>query len=244
LINWRGGARRALPYAVVAAFGFLVAYLIVAFFLFPVEIIPDDEVVPNVVGSSYEEASQRLSAAGFRAARGETRMHATVPARTVLEQAPAGGSRQRSGTVIVLHLSSGPRTSMVPMLRGTTRETAERVLLDAGFDVTVEEVLDSGLPDGSVIGSAPESGARLSVPATVTLRVSSGPTRISMPNLIGGTLVEARNVLDSTGLRLGPVNIDPFSIQLPNTVLSQDPEPGVAVSPGTVISLRVAGRAE
>ena len=49
-MNWRATSRRLLPYALVAAGGFLLAYLVVAFLVFPPEIVPDDAKVPQVVG--------------------------------------------------------------------------------------------------------------------------------------------------------------------------------------------------
>ena len=40
--------RRSLPYAIVIIGGFLAAYLIVAFLIFPSGVIPRDIRVPNV----------------------------------------------------------------------------------------------------------------------------------------------------------------------------------------------------
>ena len=65
-VNWRATSRRLLPYALVAAGGFLLAYLIVAFVIFPPQIVPDDAKVPQVVGLLYDEAVNRLEAAGLQ----------------------------------------------------------------------------------------------------------------------------------------------------------------------------------
>src|SRR5207253_3244549 len=55
-MSWRGRLRRFLPYLISAVGGFLLAYLIVAFFIFPSGVIPEDVRVPNVVGLTYAEA--------------------------------------------------------------------------------------------------------------------------------------------------------------------------------------------
>ena len=70
-MNWRATSRRLLPYALVAAGGFLLAYLFVAFVIFPPQIVPDDGKVPQVVGLLFDEAVTRLEAAGFKAKTGE-----------------------------------------------------------------------------------------------------------------------------------------------------------------------------
>ena len=62
-MNWRASSRRLLPYALVASGGFLLAYLVVAFLVFPPQIVPDDVKVPQVVGLLYDEAVTRLSEA-------------------------------------------------------------------------------------------------------------------------------------------------------------------------------------
>ena len=46
-MSWRGRLRRFLPYLISAVGGFLLAYLIVAFFIFPSGVIPEDVRVPN-----------------------------------------------------------------------------------------------------------------------------------------------------------------------------------------------------
>ena len=53
--------------------GFLLAYLIVAFFIFPAHLVTSDTKVPNVVGQTYEAASAQLKKAGFVPQRGELR---------------------------------------------------------------------------------------------------------------------------------------------------------------------------
>src|SRR5438270_505291 len=81
---WRGRLRRLLPYVVAAGGGFLLAYLIVAFFVFPAGVIPQDVRVPNVIGLTYSDAVQQLQQKGFTAERGESRFHNAAPKGTVL----------------------------------------------------------------------------------------------------------------------------------------------------------------
>ena len=241
-MNWRSASRRALPYLITATGGFVIAYMIVAFVIFPAEIIPDDAIVPSVVNSSYDDAARVLSRAGFRAQRGEQRFHGTAPARTVLQQDPPAGSREKSGTVVTLHISSGQRTTSVPRVVGQTRQQAQIAIENAGLEVGRVDIEHSDAPAGQVISSRPLAGQQVTLPARVDIVVSRGPATAEVPNLVGATLPSARDRLQTLGLRVGTVVIDSLSPEPANTVTLQDPEPGRVVPSGMLINLTISGR--
>ena len=85
-VNWRAATRRLLPYLIVSAAGFLLAYLVVFAFVFPSGVVPDDGRVPAVAGLDFVDAERRLSVAGYTAARGMRRCSARSPEGTVLAQ--------------------------------------------------------------------------------------------------------------------------------------------------------------
>ncbi len=241
-MNWRGRSRRALPYLIAATSGFLIAYLVVAFVIFPAEIIPDDAVVPTVVGDSYEDAVKKLSRAGFTGQRGESRFSPSAPARQVLQQDPTGGSREKRGTTVTLHVSTGQRTSTVPPVVGGTRQQAVLAIENAGLEMGRVDLVYSNRPAGQVISMSPAAGQKLTLPARVDLPVSRGPATAEIPNLIGQTLPQARTRLQNIGLLVGAVEIDTTSIELANTVTSQDPGPGQSVASGAMVKLIISGR--
>ena len=241
-MNWRATWKRALPFLIAGAGGFLIAYLVVAFVIFPAEIIPDDAVVPNVVGDAYEDAVRTLGRAGFTAQRGETRISARAAAREVLEQDPTGGSREKRGTLITLHISSGQRTSTVPSVIGGTRQQALLAIENAGLEMGRLELVHSDRPAGQVIGMSPAAGEKLTLPARVDLTVSRGPATAELPNLIGQTLPQARARLQTMGLLVGSVEIDTTSIEMANTVIAQEPGAGQSVASGAMVKLIISGR--
>jgi beta-lactam-binding protein with PASTA domain len=106
--------RGSLPYAVAVIGGFLIAYLIVAFVIFPSGVIPGNAKVPNVTGLTYEAASKRLAEVGFKAERGEARFHPASPKETVLEQDPRAGTRDAEGAVVTLVVSAGVNPNGTP----------------------------------------------------------------------------------------------------------------------------------
>src|SRR3954464_7048762 len=112
-MSFRTRLRRSLPYAIVIIGGFLAAYLIVAFLVFPSGVIPRDIRVPNVTGLAFDDAVRRLAERGLRGAKGEERFHAASPKGTVLEQAPTAGSRDVEGANVTLVVSAGQQSTKV-----------------------------------------------------------------------------------------------------------------------------------
>jgi eukaryotic-like serine/threonine-protein kinase len=238
-LNRRAALRSTIPYIVVMGLGFVLAYAVVAFWVFPSGVIPQDETLPNVVGLEYRAAEAELSKAGFRAERGEERFHSSAPRLVVLEQNPAAGSRETMGTTVRLVISGGQRMGQVPNVVGMTREQAEVVLGTAGHDIGETEERPSRQPRGEILETRPASGTQAPMPSPIVLVISSGPASILVPDLTGRPLAEAQRLIIQIGLSVGRVNAE--SGQGPAIVVNQLPFPGSEVEPGTRIDLTVLG---
>ncbi len=240
-MNWRGRVRTSLLYLVSIAAGFALAYLIVAFVVFPSGVIPRDVKVPNVTGLSYDEAVQRLAQAGFTGEQGEQRYNNSAPKMTVLEQSPPPGAREGIGGPVTLVISGGQRIVAVPIVTGLTRAEAQSVLEKGGFDVGEFTESPSNAPRGTVIATRPAAGAQVSVPITVSLVLSGGAPAIQMPPLLGRDMQDARQTLTQLGVRDVKVAWDPMAIGTRGTVVGQTPVAGSTLVPGSSVELRVAG---
>ena len=238
-MRWRGRARSLLPYLVTAAAGFALAYLIVALFIFPKQLVSSDTAVPSVIGMSSDEANRRLDEAGFRVTTREQRYHQSAPQGTVLEQTPPAGSREPRGTTIGLDLSRGPRFSEVPHVIGITQSEAERLIGEAGLDRGIVTEVASDAPRGQVLASTPDAGARVALPATVSLSVSAGPGAVEVPDVVGQAVSEARALLQQVGFRVR-TRLDSLSTTPAGIVVQQRPFPGSSTRSGAVITLTVS----
>jgi len=236
----RAWPRRAFPYLIVAVGGFLIAYLAIFLFAFPAEVVPDDGILPNVVGLNFADAQATLEKAGFHAQQGETRFHKTIREGVVLQEDPPAGSRQKRGIDVVLAISGGQRTAEVPQLIYMTQQQAKVAVENTGLTLgTVTEKM-SDQQRGFVIESNPPAGTKLELPTSVDIVISQGPAFVSAPDLYGRTLAEARSMIEAMGLRVGGVSRDTSSITPENTVIGQVPGAGQNVSNGGAISLRVS----
>lgn len=238
-----GWLRRAAPYLIAAAAGSALAWGIVVFVVFPPGAPPEDANIPNVMGLSFDAASQQLQRAGFKAQRGEMRFQNAAPRLTVIQQSPDQASREPLGSLVTLDLSAGPRMAAVPNVVGQVREQADSALTAAGFTAAVDSAPQaSDQPLGTVIGSRPASGARAPVPSVVTVVLSAGPATLSVPDLAGRSLVEARVLLEQLGLALGDVTIlSGGDSRQPQAVVQQSPAAGTLVPSGARVTVSVSG---
>lgn len=240
-MTWRAHVRTSLVYLVSIAAGFALAYLVVAFVVFPSGVIPKDVKVPNVTGLIYDEAIQRLSQAGFTGEQGEQRFNNSAPKMTVLEQSPPPGAREGIGNPVTLVVSGGQRIVAVPTVTGMTKIEAQAVLEKEGFDVGDATESPSSSPRGTVIATRPAAGAQISVPSTVSLVLSGGAAAIQMPSFIGRDVDGARQTLAQLGVRDVKVVWDPMAIGVRGTVVGQNPVASATLLPGSSVQLRVAG---
>lgn len=236
--------RRSLPYAIAIIGGFLAAYLIVAFLVFPSGVIPRDIRVPNVTGLPFDEAVRRLAERGLRGVKGEERFHAASPKGTVLGQNPSSGSRDVEGAQVSLAVSIGQQVARVPAINGLSRADAERELENAGFDVGDVTERPSETPAGQVIESTPRPGSEVAVPSPVALIVSAGPTVVLIPNVAGQPVSQARLLLEGAGLTVTDVRTpsgEPLNDETA-IVSATVPAAGAQVAVGTNISIQATPR--
>lgn len=231
--------RRALPYVVVAVGGFLIAYLAIFLFAFPAEVVPDDAVLPNVVGMSFDAAQSELEKKGFHGQQGETRFSKTIREGVVLQEDPPAGSRQKRGIDVVLAISGGQRTAEVPELINMTEQQAKVAIENTGLTLGTVSHQMTSQPRGYVVSSDPAAGSKLQLPEKVNIVVSEGPAQIPVPDVYGRSLAEARSMIEQIGLHVGGITKDTSSIQPENTVVGQVPAAGQSAPNGGSVSLRV-----
>lgn len=243
-MSWRGRLRRFQPYVIAAVGGFLLAYLIVAFFVFPAGVIPEDVRVPNVVGLTVAEATRQLEQVGLKPERGEQRFHNAAPKGTILDQKPPADSREAPGTKVSLIVSSGQRYGTIPGVIGMSRELALNALEVAGFEAGEVSERPSNEPRGAVIDSRPRPGTQAPMPTTVSLVISAGPTTIIVPDVVGRPVSEATIFLRQVGLAVGEISYASGGNAIADAsavVSSQTPPAGSQATAGSRVNL-VVGR--
>ncbi len=146
------------------------------------------------------------------------------------------------GGVAYYLLAGGGKTYAVPLVNGEPVATAQAQIKAAHLRSTVVNQPNSSINQGLVIKSSPPEGNNVPADTLVTLYVSSGPGKVSVPNVEGKQESAAATQLQSAGFTVS-VQQDTTSTQPAGTVVNQDPAGGTLVEPGSKITLSVSGAA-
>ncbi|MEU4334106.1 Stk1 family PASTA domain-containing Ser/Thr kinase [Micromonospora lupini] len=194
---------------------------------------------PQLVSLSKADAQAQADRAGLILAYGEPRYDEKAPKDSVLGQDPASASKIVKGGTITLTLSLGPERFPVPDVIGKEYELAEADLVNVKLVVAKGAPrYDDTLPAGVVLDSSPKVGAEVKPGTKITLILSRGRAPVSVPNLVGKSLTEARATLT----RLGLVPMETFkdSDKPKDEILGQSPADGAGVEKGTQVKLDIS----
>jgi serine/threonine-protein kinase len=193
--------------------------------------------VPDVRGQTQADALAALDAAGFTVTVKKD-FSDSVPKGSVMGQSPDPGTKYETGQPVTITVSQGPELVRIPDVSGQPADVATGTLQSLGLDVVVQKDFSATVPKGSVISTDPPTGQSVPKGSTVTLLVSKGPATFAMPNVIGDTSEAATAALEALGLHVRQVQV-PGSIG--DTVVGQDPSPGVTVHQGQTVTIFVGG---
>src|SRR4029079_17399693 len=133
----------------------------------------------------------------------------TVPAGSVIRQAPAAGSDVVVGSAIALTVSSGLPHVSAPDVVGLTQSAATTAITGAQLVVgTVTTASSMTVPAGSVISQSPVAGSDVVVGTAIALTVSSGLPHVSAPNVVGLTQSAATTAITGAQLVVGTATTD------------------------------------
>lgn len=195
--------------------------------------------IPNVEGRSLEDARNILGSAGFEI-REESEL-SDVASGLVIRTEPAAGELVTQDTVVTIVVSGGPdEVSIPPIIINVPVQQARDLLESDQYRLVVTETMrvDDAIPAGTVIASNPAPNTLVARGSTVELIVSSGPSQVRVPPLVGQTEAEARNQLDDLGLGFDSSyqELEPGDPR-DGTVLSQNIAPGTEVDKGTSVAV-------
>ncbi|WP_042386024.1 Stk1 family PASTA domain-containing Ser/Thr kinase [Streptacidiphilus melanogenes] len=136
-------------------------------------------------------------------------------------------------------LNGGLYTS-VPAVLGEPQQTAVATLSRAGFVVKVKQDFSPNVPKGSVIGTDPSPGAHVRKDTTVTVDVSKGAQRPTVPTVTGKSVDDAISALQQAGLGIGAQRQQGDPTVPAGAVIGTDPAAGTQVAANTPVALVVS----
>ena len=160
----------------------------------------------------------------------------------VLAQDPVEYMTVKSGSVVTLTVNSSDDEIAVPFFNSSfKKEDVVKKIKELGLIPEEVKVEDADAAKDYVVGTFPVAGAKAPVGSTVYIYVSNGerPSVVEIPSVIGMTLSEAEETLESLGITV-QTKSDDESREKKDTVIAATPLPHGKVEAGTVVVLTVS----
>ena len=140
------------------------------------------------------------------------------------------------------YLAEGPGKQVdVPGIIGMTESEASAALTPLELTLTVAgEEYSETVEAGLIISADPEPGSTVAVQSTVSVILSLGPERYTVPDVRGAPLASATTTLEETNLALGTVTEEWDSAVPIGDVISSDPAAGAELKRDSLVDLVVS----
>jgi len=206
--------------------------------------------VPQITGLYPEEAQVLLDGMNLRLEVIDSTFSNKVPLGTIVEQNPPMESKVKQGrSIYVVINASAQRQVVLPELHDVSYRQAECMLRQLGLQIDSiiyeaseyrDLVLDLRIGDRSI-----ETGEKVSEGTMITLVVGQGrgTEMVTIPDLGGLKLIEARSLLLSEHLTLGRVEYDIAPTEENKeeyVVYWQSPQDGKSLLEGSAVQVKLS----
>jgi serine/threonine-protein kinase len=207
-------------------------------------LIPSDHriVVPDLTGKDVVYALEVLSDLGLNTKVKGLQFDAKVPKHHIISQSPDPGSELKAGRDVRLVISKGVRWVVYPNLIGMDLSMADLIIEENDLiRKHLSHTHSQTHPKGRIMAQYPGAGTQGIRGDTIDLLVSSGPRPqlLRMMDLGGMRLGDAIDTIEKYQLTMGTIKqVDKPSFSV-DTVVTQAPESGYPVLPGSSIDLTI-----
>ena len=201
----------------------------------------DEIILPNFVGRIYDtdiKDNPDYADLTFEITYGN------VPSKQpgeVLNQNPVASMPVKKGKTVLLTVNGEAEQVVVEDVKGYEKQDAYDALKALNLSPKMQAVADDDTAVGYVVKTDPAAGSTVSTGTTVTIYVSSGPSKESavIPNIVGYQYSAAKEELEAAGFVV-TAEYDDESDKDENTVLSVSPNEGEKAKKGSVVTVTVS----
>ena len=197
-----------------------------------------DVEVPNFVGMKLSDMQSNIN--NKFEWKVEPVYDSSKPEGIILSQDPAPGSKKvKQNAVINLQVNTSGVLITVPSVKNMTEEVARAKLDNLGLKYEIVTVNHEDIIEGNVCNITPREDTKVTADTTVTLFISEGPEEktVRIPDVTGKTIEQAKQELESAGIKVSGSIIYENSDKAKDVVLSTEPLPGVTVEKDSEIRI-------
>ena len=199
--------------------------------------------VPKLVGMKLDEAEEACLEAGLVLVVAREEEHEKYDKGYVFKQMTSEGTKLPEGTKVQVYVSTGIKVIPIeiPDVSKKTEKEALTELINAGFakkNITIKTENHDTIEEEQVTRTEPAAGEIGNKDSEITLYVSAGVGKTTMPQLVGKSKADAELALQAAGLKgeIEEVNNDAS----PGQVIEQSVEEGTELNRGTTVKYMVS----
>ena len=207
---------------------------------------PKEVEVPNVVGSTKEEAQQKIEGAKLKFEVSSEEYSADTEENHVISQDPAyleNYNKVKEGSTVKVVISKGTEKTKVPNVKGKEKDEAVQLIEDAKLKAEIVEETSKTVKEGYVISQETDANTEVNAGDTVKIHVSTGTEKATVPGVVGKSQDEAKKTLQDLGFVVTVTNAEDSSKEN-GVVLKQSLDEGQSVEKGSAITITVNKLAE
>ncbi len=166
-------------------------------------------------------------------------------AGTVIKQDPSKGEKIKAGDTVTLTIAIGNETAVVPDVSNISLEEAKSRLISEGFTniAGAQYEYSTTVNKDKVIRTDPSSGSEVNISTQITIYIATDDNSgslVKVPDLLGWSLADAKEMLESAGLVLSTNVTTQDSDKPKDQVIGQSLNADDSVPAGTSISVTVS----
>ena len=132
-----------------------------------------------------------------------------------------------------------PDTVPVPDVAGLPAADGQAAIEAVGLVAATEEQPSTDVEAGLVVETSPVAGTEVDLGSTVTMIVSTGPSTIPVPDVVGQAAADAQAALEGEGFVVTITEQASDDVE-EGLVISTNPVAGTEVAPGTTVDMEVS----
>ncbi len=222
------GTNKFFGYVLISLIVSITVYIISFFHLNPVLERMKDVEVPNLIGTSLEQSRSILESKNLVLSLEGEKESTLVEEGKIADQIPAGGAIVDSGFRIKVFISKGKIE--LPDFSGLLLEEVKDKLEQLGLKLgEQEEVYSESISAGKIVSTKPAYNSKVKKGERVTLLISKGSGKVTVPNLLGKKLTTVQAILRRKKLKIGEIKHACDEERAFDIILRQYPRPGAKI---------------
>ena len=201
---------------------------------------PKQVQIPNLVGKTLEEVKTLTEQANIKYQVIAEEFSTTQEAGKVIKQEPkyADNYPVLENSTVKITISKGVELTNVPKVAGEKSDTAITMIENAGLKYEIKEENNDKIEAGIVIKQEPEQGQEVAKDSVVTIYVSLGTDKVTVPDVLGKSEEEAKKIIEEAKLQ-AIVKTGEDTSKSNGVVIKQDVESGTQIVEGSSITITI-----